>query len=899
MTGYRPQQLEEKWVKKWEEEKVYKTIDRQKRKKKVYVLPMFPYPSGSGLHVGHVRIYTGTDVLARYFRMKGYAVLHPMGWDAFGLPAENAAIKAKKNPIDMVPKNIGNFKRQMKRLGLSYDWSRELATTDPNYYGFTQWLLLQFFKMGLLYKKLTPVYFCPNCQTGLAEEEVLPNGLHERCGKPITKKLLPQWIFKITDYADSLLDTLDGLDWPRGILEMQRNWIGKKRGTEIKFKVFCPFLGKKDFSRWRTIKVFTTRVDTIFGVTALVLAPEHWLVEEILAREEFDQGRKKEIKDYVKEAEKKLNLVRTDLTKEKTGVFSGCYAIHPLTGEKIPIWIGDYVLSFYGQGAVMVVPAHDERDYQFALRYNLPIKPVVKKKSGKTKLPFVEYGVLINSGRFSGMDSQKAMREITRYLQNKGLGKGKKEYKLRDWVFSRQRYWGEPIPLLHCKRCADSKISFFKTEGFIDWKNKLRNLNKNHHNTTKLYQKIERRVKKIEDSLYGWFPIKEEELPLKLPYIKSYKPTKTGKSPLEEVKDWWKTTCPYCGGEAKRETDTMPNWAGSCWYFLAFVFWKKDVNVKSRLFNSSYPQQTLSSPFLTKWRGEKENFKGWLPVDWYLGGAEHAVLHLLYARFWIHALNDLGLVEFREPFFRLRNVGMILAEDHRKMSKSLGNVINPDQVVDQWGGDVLRVYEMFIAPFSQEIAWSNKALRGISRFLNKIWQTYNNSDYLTNIKNKEDKDLVIKLQITIDKVSRDITDVKFNTAIAAMMEFINQWNDKRTGVRQLTVHQAKKFLQILAPFAPFITEEIWRNVFKEKKSIHLSKWPEVDKDLLKEKTTVITLPVQVNGKLRTTLELSPLEIDKETVVNKALKEERVNKWLSGKRYRVVYIRGKILNFVVK
>jgi len=881
MAKYQPKEFEEKWQKKWEEEKVYSTHQKpafakaSAGKDKKYVLAMFPYPSGAGLHVGHVRIYTGTDVLARFFRMQGYPVLHPMGWDAFGLPAENAAVKAKKNPMDLVPKNIENFKRQMKMLGFSYDWNKEFSTTDPSYYKWTQWLFIQFFKMGLLYKKQMPIYYCPSCKTGLAEEEVLPNNTHERCGKEVERRTLPQWVFKITTYADRLLGDLEGLDWPSGILEMQKNWIGKSEGAEIKFKV----------DEDKFIKVFTTRPDTLYGVTALVVAPEHWIIEEILSQKLIpklaDKSQKlEEIKKYVEEAKKKMDLARTDLTKEKTGVDTGLKAIHPLTGEEIPVWVADYVLGWYGEGAVMVVPAHDERDFEFAKKFGLKIREVVvnksKVKSQKSKVEvksekffekaFTEYGVLVNSGEFSGLRSEEAIKKITEKLEKLGLGKKAVTYKLRDWIFSRQRYWGEPIPMVYCQSCADKKISYFDVVGESD---KLGQL-------------------EIRDSLYGWFPLEEKDLPLKLPYVSSYEPTETGESPLSKIESFVKTTCPNCGGPAKRETDTMPNWAGSCWYFLAFPLWSKGVESQSLAQTSSKRE---NFDFLIKSYGH------WLPVDWYLGGAEHAVLHLLYSRFWVKALYDLGLLNFKEPFLRLRNVGMVLAEDNRKMSKSFGNVINPDDVVSEYGADALRLYEMFMAPFNQEIAWSTKALQGCYRFLKRVWEIYQSQYQEASSKYQEDKNLVSKLNKTIKKVTDDVSQIKFNTAIAAMMEFVNEW-EKVLNVKHsmLNVNEAKKFLQILAPFAPFLTEEIWREIFGEKESIHLSSWPKAE--VVKDEEVVI--PIQVNGKLRGTIKVKIQEIKtKSFIEQEALKDEKIKKYLEGKKYKFIYVEGKVGNFVVE
>ena len=876
---YQPKEFEDKWQKVWEKEKIYQTppLEEKDKKDKKYILAMFPYPSGAGLHVGHVRIYTGTDVLARFFRMQGFKVLHPMGWDAFGLPAENAAIKAKKNPMDLVPRNIENFKRQMKMLGFSYDWDKEFSTTDPSYYQWTQWLFIQFFNMGLLYKKEMPIYYCPFCKTGLAEEEVLPNNTHERCGKEVERRTLPQWVFKITVYAERLFEDLKDLDWPEGILQMQKNWIGRSEGAEIKFKI--------DENKF--IKVFTTRPDTLYGVTALVVAPEHWLIEEIKNQKfKIENKKLKEILEYVEQAKKKMDLVRTDLAKEKTGVDTTLKAIHPLTSEKIPIWVADYVLGWYGEGAVMVVPAHDERDYQFAKKFNLPIKVVVlPKENSKFKIQdewkkgaFVDYGYLVNSGEFSGLESKEAIKKITEKLEKLGLGKKAVAYKLRDWIFSRQRYWGEPIPMVYCEICAKKGITY--------WQSKLyRNEIKEKE---ELNQKETPEEKTENKNLAGWFPLEEKDLPLKLPYVSSYEPTETGESPLSKIESFVKTTCPNCGGPAKRETDTMPNWAGSCWYFLAFPLWDKGVEGQSLA-------QTLirreNFDFLIK------NYGDWLPVDWYLGGAEHAVLHLLYSRFWVKALYDLGLLNFKEPFLRLRNVGMVLAEDNRKMSKSFGNVINPDDVVSEYGADALRLYEMFMAPFSQEIAWSTKALQGCYRFLKRVWEIYQSQYQEASSKYQEDKNLVSKLNKTIKKVTDDVSYIKFNTAIAAMMEFVNEW-EKALNVKHstLNVNEAKKFLQILAPFAPFLTEEIWREVFGEKTSIHLSSWPKAE--VVEDEEVVI--PIQVNGKLRGTIKVKIKEAkDKSFIEQEALKDEKIKKYLEGKKYKFIYVEGKVVNFVIE
>lgn len=889
---YQPKDFEEKIKELWEQEKVYQTerltTNDKRQATKMYCLSMFPYPSGAGLHVGHVRIYTGTDVLARYFKMKGFDVLHPMGWDAFGLPAENAAIKAKKNPMDIVPGNIETFKRQMQSLGLSYDWSREFATTDPAYYRWTQWLFIQFFKMGLLYKKNTPINWCPSCKTGLSEEEVLPNGTHERCGNAITKKDLPQWIFRITTYADRLLKDLDGLDWPEGILTMQRNWIGKKEGINITYTVVnskFEIQNSKQTSNLNsqfskdiidTITCFTTRPDTNFGATFVVIAPEHPFVASLLnSKFKIQNSNLKEIKEYVEKARAKSEVERGAEGKKKTGVFTGFYAVNDLNGRLMPIWISDFVLIGFGTGAVVGVPGHDMRDFEFAKEYGIEIIRVVlgsDNDSGPiTKKEQVqeESGKMINSGFLDGMDIHDATKKIMDYMEEKGYGKKIATYHLRDWIFSRQRYWGEPIPMVYCESCAKNNVSWWDTE-------MGKTFQQEHQNISKV-------DKNISQEMQGWFPLLEQNLPLELPYVKSYEPTDTGESPLSQIKDFVSTTCPNCGTDAKRETDTMPNWAGSCWYFLAFPFWDKEKA------NSKLEIQNLKSI---------ENFKfqisnsSWLPVDWYLGGAEHAVLHLLYARFWVKALQDLGLLNFSEPFLRLRNVGMVLAEDHRKMSKSWGNVINPDDVIAEFGADTLRIYEMFMAPFNMEIAWSTAALQGAYRFLNRIWQLYHSPDKIgERTKSVQAQSLVTSLRKTIKKVGDDISQTKFNTAIAAMMEFLNEWEKGTVGLSQ---DEAKKFLIILSPFAPFLAEKLWRDIYKEQKSVSISSWPEVkSEDLV---ALNVNLPVQVNGKVRAVITVSS-SASKDEVETRALQEVKVNEFIGGKAYKIIYVQGKILNMV--
>ncbi len=921
MKKYIPSEFEQKWVDQWLKEEVYKTREESMDSRlrgndedkspqddkskpasvhdavgtstgKQYVLVMFPYPSGAGLHVGHVRVYTGSDVVARYFRMVGRQLLFPMGWDAFGLPAENAAIKAKTNPKELVPQYITTFKRQIQMLGFSYDWNREFATTDPNYYKWTQYLFIEFFKMGLLYKKMTSVYFCEFCKTGLAEEEVLPDGKHERCGNIITRKDLPQWIFRITAYADRLLSELDGLDWPKGILEMQRNWIGKDKGLNIQFKVegvMDPSIREDDEKpAEKTLTVWTKYWETVFGVTFLVVAPEHAWVQSLIQTQDDTM---KEVKEYVKHALSKTNEQRMQEEKDKTGVFTGYYAINPVNGEKVPVWVADYVLADVGTGAVMGVPAHDERDFAFIKKYNLPSKqvvffdnPEVDQKVASGEMFYEGEGTLVHSKQFNGMQARgKGKKKMAEWMIEQKFAEWKINYHLRDWIFSRQRYWGEPIPMVFCRTCADNKVSYWNSDGIASSDTLLAMTNVKDKNKTA--QNISKNIELIENSMYGWFPIDQNTLPLELPYLKSYEPTGTGESPLAQVPDWLSAKCPHCGGEARRETDTMPNWAGSCWYFLRFADSK----------NNAAP-----------W--SKEAMENMLPVDWYIGGAEHAVLHLLYSRFWVKALQDIGMVNFNEPFMRLRTVGMVIAEDHRKMSKSFGNVINPDDVVKEFGADTLRVYEMFMAPFSQQNAWSTTALQGSYRFLKRVWELYHDqygekqldpsppkADQDDKSKNKE---LVAELHRTIDKIAHDIPEFKFNTSVAAMMEFLNKWETAaRNQHGVLSAENAKKFLQILAPFAPFMTEELWQDLFHEKNSIHISKWPAVDMKIIHHSN--VNIPVQINGKVRAVITVPVSDVEEELVIREAEKHEKIRKYIEGKVYQPIYVKGKVLNFVVK
>ncbi len=798
--SYPFKKIEKKWQKIWKKNKYKNWKAKDFKGKKIYILDMFPYPSGEGLHVGHVEGYTATDILARYYRMKGYNVLHPMGWDAFGLPAENYALKMKKNPMTFVPKNIKRYKNQMEMIGLSYDWDREINTTDPNYYKWTQWMFLKMYEKGLVYQKTAPINFCPSCKTGLANEEVI-GGRCERCGSITEVKYLNQWHIKITAYADRLLEDLDELDWPENVKEMQRNWIGKSEGYEVTFKI----AGEE-----KEIIIFTTRLDTIFGATFVVLAPEHPLSAKI-PEEEYVSNVESYIENSLKRPERERKI-----EEEMSGVFTGRYAIHPITGERIPIWVSDYVLYYYGTGAIMGVPAHDSRDYRFAKKFGLKIISVVSpnKNEEPQNLPFEDYGYLINSFDYNGLDSKTAIEEIGKYLEEKGLAKKAVYYKLRDWVFSRQRYWGEPIPLIKCPKC-------------------------------------------------GIVPVPEKDLPLKLPKVKSYEPTGTGESPLKNITKWVKTKCPKCKSDAERETHTMPQWAGSCWYYLRYI-----------------------DPKNNKKFAGFQKLKYWLPVDIYVGGVEHAVLHLLYARFWHKFLYDLNLVPTKEPFMKLVNQGIILGPDHEKMSKSRGNVINPDEVIEKYGADTLRMYEMFMGPLEAVKPWDTKGIIGIFRFLNKVWEY--NKKVRKSKKKKEDTKINIELNKTIKKVTEDIEAMKFNTAISSMMEFLNYVWDK-----EVTKTTWLNFIKILFPFAPHITQEIWSQY--KKGFLDKEAWPKYDEKLLKEKEKLII--IQINGKKRDEMSVD-VSASLEEIQKEALERTKVKKFLENKKvHKIIFVQDKILNIV--
>ena len=790
--NYEPQKIEKKWQRYWEKSKSWQAEDFSK-KPKSYILIEFPYPSGEGLHVGHARGYTALDVIARKRRMEGYNVLYPIGWDAFGLPAENYAIKTGVHPKEITEENVSIYKKQIKNLGLSFDWSREINTTDPKYYKWTQWIFLQLFKKGLAYQAEIPINWCPSCKIGLAHEEVV-EGKCERCGHKVKQKEIKQWMLKITKYADRLIGDLEKVDYLDKIKSQQVDWIGRSYGTEVDFKV-------KDSSE--VIKVFTTRIDTLFGATAVVLAPEHPLVKDLV--------KSKEVEKYIKKSKEKTEFERLKLEKEKTGVFAGSYCLNPANNEEIPIWIGDYVVATYGGGAVMVVPAHDKRDYVFAKKYGLEIREVVAG-GDISKQAFVSYGKLVNSGQFNGLSSQKAIEKITSWLGKKKLSRKTVHYKLRDWVFSRQHYWGEPIPIIHCDKCGPA-------------------------------------------------PVPEKDLPVELPYIKKYQPTGTGESPLASIKEWISVKCPKCKGKAKRETDTMPNWAGSNWYYMRYC-----------------------DPKNAKELADLKKLKYWLPVDWYNGGMEHTNLHLLYSRFIYKFLYDIGVTPGSEPFARRTSHGIVLAEDNRKMSKSFGNVINPENIIKEYGTDTLRVYEMFMGPYDQAIAWSSKSVNGVFRFLNKVWRLVLES------KGKSGAEALKAVHQLNKKVDEDLEKMKFNTAVAAFMEFVNFGLENKVGKDAI-----ERMLILLAPIAPHICEELWQEL-GHKKSIFEESWPKYQSKLVKEE--VSTLIIQVNGKVRDKIDVKTGIAQKEAE-KLAFKSKKVQKWIGGKKIKkVIFLPSKLINFVV-
>ena len=814
--SYNFKEVEKKWQEKWYREGTFNAKEDYTMKK-WYGLIEFPYPSGQGLHVGHPRSYTALDIIARKKRMEGYNVLYPIGFDAFGLPAENYAIKNHVHPKITTENNINHFREQLQALGFSFDWSREVNTTDPDYYKWTQWIFIQLYKKGLAYKATMPINFCTGCKVGLANEEVV-NGVCERCGSPVVQKEKSQWMLGITKYAQRLIDDLDDIDFLDKIKAQQINWIGRSEGAEVKFKMIVE--GKETANTDDYLQIYTTRPDTIFGATYMVIAPEHSLIEKYA-----DQiTNLDEVKAYKEKAALKSDFERAEMNKEKTGVeIKGIKAINPLTNETIPIWISDYVLITYGTGAIMAVPAHDDRDFEFATKFNLPIKQVIKPKdvnevSDKLEEPYtdVENGVAINSGFLDGFNSKDAIQKAIEYIEENKLGTRKVNYKLRDWVFSRQRYWGEPIPMVYCEDC-------------------------------------------------GWNPISEEELPLRLPEIEDYEPGENGESPLAKQEEWIKTKCPCCGKDARRETDTMPQWAGSSWYFLRYMDAHNDKALASR-----------------------EAMEYWGPVDWYNGGMEHTTLHLLYSRFWHKFLYDIGIVPTKEPYQKRTSHGMILGTNGEKMSKSKGNVVNPDDIIKEFGADTFRVYEMFMGPFDQTAPWSMESIRGCGKFLDRVW---NMQDMLIDGEEYSSKHEKM-MHKAIKKVTSDIEEMKFNTSVATFMTMVNEfYKDK-----EINKAEYKTFLQLLNPFAPHMTEEIYQ-ILGETKTIAETAWPKYDET--KTIDDEIEIPVQVNGKVKDVIKV-PKDAEEEEVKEKSHISELVSKALEGKTVvKEIYVKAKIYNIVVK
>ena len=803
MESYNFKAIEKKWQDKWEETGAFHA-ETNSKKPKYYTMIEFPYPSGAGLHVGHPRSYTALDIIARKRRMEGYNVLYPIGWDAFGLPTENFAIKNKVHPKIVTAKNIANFTRQLKMLGFSFDWSREINTTDPSYYKWTQWIFLQLFKHGLAYKQEMPINWCTGCKVGLSNEEVV-NGVCERCGSEVVQKRKSQWMLKITEYAQRLIDDLDDVNYLEKIKTQQKNWIGRSEGAEVKFKL----------STGDEMIVYTTRADTLFGATYTVMSPEHPLIEKMKdSITNYD-----EVLAYKTEAAKKSEFERTELAKEKTGVkLEGIYAVNPANGAKLPVFISDYVLVTYGTGAIMAVPAHDSRDWDFAKKFNLPIIEVVSggKNMQEEAYTDVYKGNMVNSEFLNGLPVKEAIPTMIEWLEKQGLGKRKVNFKLRDWVFSRQRYWGEPIPLVHCDKC-------------------------------------------------GWVPIPESELPLELPEIETFEPGENGESPLAKAYDWIETTCPCCGGKAQRETDTMPQWAGSSWYFLRYM--------------DPHNDEALAS---------KEALEYWSPVDWYNGGMEHTTLHLLYSRFWHKFLYDIGVVPTKEPYMKRTSHGMILGENNEKMSKSRGNVVNPDEVVEEFGADAFRTYEMFIGAFDQSTPWSQQGLKGCYKFLERVW----NLQSIVNDEEGYSDDLEKNMNKAIKKVGEDFERMKFNTAIATMMSLVNDFSKKGS----VTKGEYKTLITLLNPVAPHMTEELWLT-YGNGELLSLQPWPKYDEG--KTVDDEIEIVVQINGKIKDKL-MIPAGLDKDGTQEAAMNTEKIKGLIEGKNVvKVIAVPGKLVNIVVK
>ena len=803
-TAYNHKVVEKKWQKVWDDNKAFAATDDYS-KPKYYALVEFPYPSGQGLHVGHPRPYTALDIVARKRRMQGYNVLYPMGWDAFGLPTENYAIKKKIHPKEVTKNNVARFKAQLHSLGYSFDWDREINTTDPEYYKWTQWIFLKLFKAGLAYKKEMPINWCTSCKVGLANEEVV-NGVCERCGAPVVRKVKSEWMLKITEYADKLIEGLDTVDYIERVKVSQKNWIGRSTGAEVDFRI----KGKED-----KLRIYTTRCDTLFGATYMVVSPEHPLLDKY--KDEIKNW--SEIESYREQAARKSDFERSELAKDKTGVaIDGLVAINPVNEKEIPIWVSDYVLMSYGTGAIMAVPAHDERDWEFAKKFDLPLIQVVAKDGEEVDINEAAFtdvatGVLINSGFLNGLQVKDAKEKMIEFLEEKGIGKAKVNYKLRDWVFSRQRYWGEPIPIIHCDKC-------------------------------------------------GYVPLNESELPLMLPEVESYMPTDNGESPLAAMTDWVNVKCPCCGGPAKRETDTMPQWAGSSWYFLRYT-----------------------DPKNTEALASKEALKYWLPVDWYNGGMEHTTLHLLYSRFWHKFLYDQGVVPTPEPYQKRTSHGMILGENGEKMSKSRGNVVNPDDIVNAYGADTLRTYEMFIGAFDLAASWSDDGVKGCRRFLERVWKL---QDIVVD-GDAYSKDMETKMHQTIKKVSTDFENLKYNTAIAAMMALVNDFYKKNA----VTKGEMKTLLTLLNPVAPHITEEMW-SILGYEGYLYQASWPTFDEAKTVEST--VEIAVQINGKMKATLAINK-DDPKDDVIAKA--KEAIADKLTGNIVKEIYVPGRIVNIVMK
>jgi leucyl-tRNA synthetase len=843
MKKYTFGSFEKKWQREWEKKGAYRVPEKAfsaKRAKNLYVLDMFPYPSGEGLHVGHVEGYTASDILSRYYRMRGYNVLHPMGWDAFGLPAENYAIKKKVSPESVVKKNVANFKRQIMSLGFSYDWSREINTTDPDYYRWTQWIFLQLYKKGLAYEKEMPVNWCPSCKTVLADEEA-EGGVCERCGSAVERRNVRQWMLRITAYANRLLKDLDSLDWPQKVKLMQRNWIGKSEGALINFAIQTEHTADNN-KHQASLQVFTTRPDTIFGATYLVIAPEHPVLEEL--KDYIANWH--DVSAYAGKAKNKSEQERISEVKDKSGIEAkGIKALNPATHEQIPVFVADYVLAGYGTGAIMAVPAHDERDYDFAKKFNLPIVPVISPAEGGQEpgLPYADGGALINSGPFSGRDAEQAKDDIIKLVH----GKKSVNYRLRDWIFSRQRYWGEPMPLVFCEHCRTQ---------LLEDKARLSDA------------QLRRKWSEGEIINPGWIPVPEKELPLKLPKVKHYEPTGTLESPLAAMKSWVNTACPRCKGKGRRETNTMPQWAGSCWYYARFI----DPHDKKELVS-------------------KKKAKAFLPVDIYIGGVEHAVLHLLYARFWHKALYDDGVFDTSEPFRRLINQGLILGTDGEKMSKSRGNVVNPDDIIREFGADALRMYEMFMGPLEDVKPWNNQGITGISRFLQRTWNLYQAMPAAPS-RAKADPEFMRLFHRTIKKVTDDIESLSFNTAISAMMVLLREMEAQKALPEQAYVD----FIKLLVPFAPFTAEELWHTVLKRTSFITQEPWPKFAARYLKAETC--QLVVQVNGKTRGVLEMKAGSNQDEALAAIA-GHAKLRTYIDGKSVRkVIFVPDKIINIVL-